>query len=150
MSKEFNRCLLAVFNMPLIFIVGEDESRFHVIHGELVKADFKKTGQIVWQDSDIDGWLEADSIPPEVEERLYWSRTLMTVIGNVPDCPKTQLGLAPTFCGHTFDNPPRRLYSHINIDTGGFMSFNSFAEFDGGYSLTSFDIRDSCWLSAAY
>lgn len=74
----------------------------------------------------------------------------MTVIGNVPDCPKTQAGLAPTFCGHTFDQTPRRLNSHINIDTGGFMSFNRFAECDESYSLTLYDVRDSSWLSAAY
>ena len=150
MSKEFRRCLLAVFSMPLIFIVGEGEDRFHVIHGELVKTDYKQTGQIVWQDRDIDGWLEADLIPPEVQDRLYWSRTLMTVIANVPDCPKTQKGLAPTFCGHTFDKAPRRLYSHINIDTGGFMSLNLFAECDESFSLTLYDVRESCWLSAAY
>jgi hypothetical protein len=31
------------------------------------------------------------------------------------------------------------LYSHINIDTCGFMSFNGFAEFDEGYGLTLYD-----------
>ncbi len=150
MTSAFNRCLLEIFKMPLILLVGEGEHRFHVIHAELVKPDYRQSGQIAWLDSDIDGWLEYQEIPLEVEDRLYWGRTLMTVIGNDHDCPKILEGLSPTFCGHTFDKAPRKLYSHINIDTGGFMSFNGYAEFDKGYGLTLYDVHESHWVSVAY
>lgn len=101
MAPEFNRGLaLAANAMPLMWVIGEDDRRFHVIHAELVKSGFRQSNDPVWLDCDIDQWLQEKSIPTHVEERLYWSRALMTESERRP-LSEIQLGLSATFCGHT-------------------------------------------------
>jgi serine/threonine protein phosphatase 1 len=150
MTRAFGLCLLEVLKMPLMLIVGDGETRFHVIHAELVKHDRKQTGELVWLDSDIDSWLVKNEIPPEVEDRLYWGRTLMMNLANNPDYPENQAGLSTTFCGHTFANSPRRLLSHMNIDTGAFMPLMTMVPIEGVFSLTLYNVHESRWLSASY
>ncbi|MGZ4957859.1 MAG: metallophosphoesterase [Methylomonas sp.] len=150
MTPEFDQGLLLALNMPLMLVIGDGENRFHVIHAELVKPGFRRVEPLVWLDSDIDQWLDAQTIPAEVEERLYWARTIMTE----PEgraLARIQPGLSPTFCGHTFGTRPRQVLSHICLDTGAFMSTDFYRELDSDdHGLTLFDVKNACWVSASY
>jgi serine/threonine protein phosphatase 1 len=152
MAQEFNRGLILALQMPLMWVVGEGSNRFHVIHAELVRPDYKTAGHIVWLDSDIDQWLERQFIPPEVEQRLYWSRTLMSSQLADQEFARTQTGLSLTFCGHTYAAKPRQLLSHLCLDTGAFMSWWSriYGEEGDNSGLTLFDVQESRWVSASY
>lgn len=150
MAIPFNRCLLETLKMPSLIVVGEGDNRFHVIHAELVKTGSIQNSAMVWLDSDIDDWLIANAIPDEVLDALYWERSLMLNIRRNPHWPKRQDGLSTTFCGHTFAHTPRRVLSHINIDTGAFMHHRPETKIEGNYSLTLYDLSQSKWLSASY
>jgi serine/threonine protein phosphatase 1 len=151
MTAEFDRGLALALNMPMIWIVGDEGDRFHVIHAELVKHNYSPAEQIVWLDSDIDQWWEEQRIPAEAEDRLYWSRSLMLSQYVNYDAARIQTGLSPTFCGHTYDVRPRRALSHICLDTGAFISINPHPDRQPDYhGLTLFDVKDSCWVSASY
>ncbi len=150
MTTEFNQALMLVLDMPLMWVVGEGENRFHVIHAELVKPNFRNQKKPVWLDSDIDQWLRKQSIPPDVTERLNWARAIMTEAERKPMLT-FQPGLSPTFCGHTYDIQPRQVLSHVCIDTGAFLSLSSeLAMPVDDYGLTLFDVKDSCWLTATH
>jgi serine/threonine protein phosphatase 1 len=62
MTDSFNRALFRVLALPLIRVVGEGENRFHVVHAELVKPDFKVGDQLVSLDSDLDQWLQDEAV----------------------------------------------------------------------------------------
>lgn len=150
MFAEFNRALTMIPEMPLIWIVGDGENRFHIIHAELVRPDYRTSQPAAWVDSDIDLWLTEQTIPPDVEDRLLWSRTLMLSESCALDKAKIQPGLSLTFCGHTYSTRPRQVLSHICVDTGAFVSLDSDPEADGDYGLTLFDVQASRWVSASY
>lgn len=152
MSVEFNRALTMVLDMPQILIVGDGKKRFHVIHAELIRPDHRATGQAVWLDSDIDRWLAEQTLTPEIEDRLYWGRTLMTGKLAYGNAPRLQFGLSTTFCGHTYATTPRQVLSHLCLDTGAFVTHKPelYNEDDESYALTLFDIQASCWVSASY
>jgi len=150
MSAEFNRGLAMILEMPLLYVVGEGKNRFHVIHAELVRSDYKSSKQVVWLDNDLDRWFAEQTIPPDVEDRLYWSRTLMLSRSAALDNAKIQHGLSATFCGHTYAARPRQVLSHLCLDTGAFVSFKSYDEGDGDYGLTLFDVQASRWFKVSY
>ena len=151
MSVAFNRGLALALDMPLMWIVGDGDNRFHVIHAELVRTKYERTEQAVWLDSDIDQWLEQQKIPSDVEDRLYWGRTLMS--SQLVSKPSfgTQAGLSPTFCGHTYDVMPRQALSHICLDTGAFVPYLSNAGKDdpSKYGLLLFAIKEKRWVMAS-
>jgi len=152
MSDEFNRGLAMVLELPLIWVVGEGNDRFHVIHAELLKPNYRTDKHIVWLDSDLDRWLDEQAIPPKVEDRLLWGRTLMLSKLVTMDYAKTQPGLSTTFCGHTYAARSRKVLSHVCLDTGAFISEapEDYGERDDGFGLTIFDVKESCWVSASY
>jgi len=153
MSEEFDRCLsFLLLDVPLIWVVGEGRSRFHVIHGELAKPYHRSSGQVVWLDSDIDRWADGEEIHPNTQERLYWGRTLMQSEAGTGtgDSGPVHKGLSTTFCGHTYARIPRQVLSHLCVDTGAFLSMNTASADAGDYGLTLFDVKDESWLQASY
>ncbi len=150
MTPEFDQGLLLALDLPLIWVVGEGENRFHIIHAELVKPGFRRGEQSVWLNSDIDQWLNEQTVPAEAEERLYWARTIMTESERQP-LASMQPGLSPTFCGHTYGVRPRRALSHICLDTGAFLSTDFYRGLDTeDHGLTLFDVKNACWVLASY
>ena len=145
-ATELKDALSAVFKLPLIYIVGTGESRFHVIHAELTKPNPFNHDEMVWLDSDIDQWYAENSITTEVEQRLLWSRSLMRfdATGDYP--AKVQKGLSTTFCGHSITKTPKQFLSHVCLDTGAFMSMNGNTDF----GLSLYDVKESQCLSTAY
>jgi serine/threonine protein phosphatase 1 len=152
MTAEFDRCLVLAENMPMILIVGEGENRFHIIHADLIRRGGKTAETAVWLDSDIDCWLAEDAIPASVEDSLLYSRSLMSSDLIRQSHARFQPGLSPIFCGHTYAARPRQALSHICIDTGAFVSIESFDddEVDADFGLTLFDVQASSWVSASY
>ncbi len=174
MSDEFNACFDQLVDMPLLWVVGQGESRFHVLHGELLRSDYQRSGQIVWLDTDIDRWLDGEALSPTIQNRLYWGRSLMlsqaaarnTLMGG---CAKTaenalmerdaaepdnldttvQAGLSTTFCGHTPAKRPRKLLSHLCIDTGAYMTIGGSRSANKKYGLTMVDVRDQRFFRAS-
>ena len=100
--------------MPLIYIVGEGEQRLHVIHAELMKPRAYSIDNLVYLDSDIDRFLLDETISHDLEDRLYWSRSLMKSAVSDLYYPSVQKGLSITFCGHTIGNNIRQVLSHVN------------------------------------
>lgn len=152
MRTEFNQALLEALAMPLIWIVGEGDQRFHVVHAELLKPGYRDLEIPVWQDADIDQWFALQAIPPEVQDRLCWSRTMMTQAVRNP-MPRNQEGLSPTFCGHSYDPRPRQVLSHVCIDTGAFLTSPSFVDqisASEDFGLTFVDVANGRWVSASY
>jgi len=152
MRTEFNQALVEALAMPLMWIVGEGDQRFHVIHAELLKPSYRDLETPVWQDADIDQWFATQAIPAEVEHRLYWSRTIMTQVARNP-MPQIQEGLSPTFCGHSYAPRPRQVLSHVCIDTGAFLTSSSFRDdisATGDFGLTLVDVANGRWASASY
>lgn len=149
MTPEFNRCLGSLFGLPLLWVVGEGQERFHVVHAELVRPNYKGYGQIVWLDSDIDGWLAGEEIHPESLDRFSWGRMLMDAL--VRNSAPIQEGLSITFCGHTYGTHLRQALSHLCLDTGAFLSYKPYPEDeDEDYGLTLFNVQDSSWTRASY
>jgi serine/threonine protein phosphatase 1 len=153
MTAEFDRCLNMTLHLPLIYVVGEGKQRFHIIHAELAKSNQDYSNDMtVWQDSDIDAWYTAQSIPEEIESNLCWGRALM--LSHLVDFESTAIhpGLSPTFCGHTPRPKLRRALSHVCIDTGAFVSLKpAFFRVSGEeFGLTLFDVSASSWVFASY
>ena len=146
MTAEFNQCLTLAKDLPMIYIVGEGKQRFHVIHAELTRPKWKPASPLVWLDHDIDQWLIDEALTTDIETRLLWSRTLMSIEDDKQFNRKQQIGLSTTFCGHTFARKPRQVLSHVCIDTGAYLSINC----DNLYGLTLFDIRNSQYLLTSY
>lgn len=151
MTDEFSRYLLKVLAMPFIIIVGEGTYRFNIVHAELVRPDYRIGGQPVWLDSDLDQWLENQTIPEDTFERLLWGRLIMATNRFTKNkFDSNQPGLSLTFCGHTPTLEPLQVLSHLCIDTGAYMPYMTQTLSDGIYSLTIYDISRSKWLSASY
>jgi len=138
---ELMHCLDRMENLPLIYVVGEESQRFHVIHAELVKSSSRYQYSF-WLDSDIDGWLMTGVVPDAVQSRLLWGRSLMSNDYDLPINPQ----LSRTFCGHTIISRPRQTGSHIAIDTGAFISLKG----DERHGLTLFAVNEQCYYWASY
>jgi serine/threonine protein phosphatase 1 len=150
MTAEFDRCLRKVRDMPLMLVVGKGGRRFHVVHAELVQADYRYSRHPVCLDSDIDSWLAQQSIPEVHKERMYWGRTLMSCNKDRQEYPEKQIGLSTTFCGHTYAASPRQVLSHLCLDTGAFITLDTAEGVDSDYGLTLFDVHEERWISGAY
>jgi len=147
MTPEFNQGLLRTIDLPLLWIIGEGENRFHIIHAELVKSGYKNLKIPVWRDTEIDQWLDQQILPDNVEERLAWALSIMSC----QELPALQEGLSPTFCGHTYSPKPQQVLSHINLDTGAFLTQSDYPNGSSKkHSLTLFDVKGNCWFSGSY
>lgn len=146
MTVEFDEALEWVAKMPLIYIVGEGEQRFHVIHAELTKAKTQSNDNLVYLDSNIDQFLIDETISYDLEDRLYWSRSLMKSAAADLYYPKVQKGLSTTFCGHTIASNIRQKLSHVCLDTGASMSVNV----DNDYGLVLYDIKESQYFWTSF
>lgn len=151
MSGAFNIGLALTLDMPLMWIVGDGDNRFHVIHAELVRSNPSKTEKVVWLDCDIDQWFEQQQIPSDAEDRLYWGRTLMSSRLVDSSSFRIQAGLSTTFCGHTYDVMPRQALSHICLDTGAFVSYlsNTGKDDPNKYGLLLFAVNEKRWVKAS-
>ncbi len=150
MTDGFNRGLLMVFALPLVLIVGDGNNRFNIIHAELVRPDYRLDGQPVWLDSDLDQWLQDNKIPDDTYERLLWGRLLSFSNRFTNDKFDTlQPGLTTTFCGHTPIPSPTLILSHLNIDTGAYLTLKPDDEYNENYGLTLCDVKTGQWLKAS-
>jgi serine/threonine protein phosphatase 1 len=151
MTDDFNRGLLSVFALPLVLIVGEGDNRFNIIHAELIRPDYRIGGQPVWLDCGLDQWLQERKIPDDTYERLLWGRLLNFTnrFGKEDKFDDIQPGLSTTFCGHTPMPSPNLILSHLNIDTGAYMTLNTDDVGDEGYGLTLVEVRTRQWLKAS-
>lgn len=102
-------------NLPLVIVVGEGHSRFHVVHGELLEEGRAVT------DSMIDAWSFSD--PTKSEQRAVSGRVLLTTYhrgGKVRRAHDPE-HMSPTYCGHTIVEAPFQLAGQIYLDRGAFM-----------------------------
>ncbi len=150
MTEEFNRHLKMALAMPLIWLIGEGEHRFHVIHAELFRPDYRTSKQLVWLDSDIDNWFEKGAIDLNVQDRLFWGRTLIGNSGKYQTIGRIQEGLSMTFCGHSIIPNPQQICSHLYIDTGAFLSSDVDQKENNNYGLTLFSVQETCWFRTFY
>ncbi len=150
MSEEFDLGLKRVLDLPMIWVVGEGQNRFHVIHAELVRPNFMFSDQLVWLDSDIDSWFENKDIELDIQDSLFWGRILWQSRSAAVNNTGIQSGLSTTFCGHTFASRPRQVLSHLCIDTGGFITLETRREVKSDFGLTLFDVQESRWCSSSY
>jgi serine/threonine protein phosphatase 1 len=144
MMPSFDRLLESLQELPLMWVVGQGEERFHVLHAELVRPDYRKNRQKVWLDADIDRWLAGEAIDEVTLERLMWGRTLMLMLAS-PFVSPEQQGLSTTFCGHTIDDSVRSYLSHVCLDTGAYRSLDV-----EGFGLTLHGIHEQRQLRATY
>lgn len=125
-----------VAHLPNIIVVGNGQSRYHVIHAEL---DNGAPTSLPVTDQVIDS-MDFPSDPQFIEgyggygsfvQRLTWGRGILSRIGKRiykmgnSDYPHWREGLSPTFCGHTvLGHDLRRLViqSHIHLDSGAYSS----------------------------
>lgn len=121
--------------LPHLIVVGTAPERFHVVHAELVRP--AGASSLVYRDKDID--RDFAHLPASERERLEevvsWSRRLMGRGGD-GSAPETVEGLSPTYCGHTPGFSPRRMASHICIDTGAYLPYLFAEERGHGWGLT--------------
>lgn len=149
MSEQFDEWLEMTARLPLLIIVGEGDRRFHVIHAELAKPPFRDSDPI-WLDSDIDDWLNENAMPAVAHECVLWARALIGKAQHRDMAPFHQ-GLSTTFCGHSFDSQPRLQLSHINLDTGAFLSSSVRTYWqDSNFGLTLYDVTEGRWHQVSY
>ena len=135
--------------LPLIWVIGQGENRFHVVHAELLRPDYRQSEVKVWLDADIDRWLTGEQIVDEVQHRLLWGRTLMWVLAG-PTARAMQAGLSPTYCGHTPQHTVRRCFSHICLDTGAYQALEPGWPQDGtGLTVWSVQEGRQFWTTYA-
>lgn len=147
MTSEFDRLLKRVHELPLIWVVGKGPERFHVLHAELVRTEYRKRDQKVWLDADIDRWLAGEAIDDATRERLIWGRTLMMTLAG-PSTPPEHHGLSTTYCGHTIGENVRSYLSHVCLDAGAYRSGSDMGCTSLGLMLH--DVQEQRQICASY
>ncbi|MEQ1635292.1 MAG: metallophosphoesterase [Methylococcales bacterium] len=141
MTREFNLALTRVFLLPRVILVGTGANRFQIVHAELLSSNTTYPTPEVWLDQDIDRWSRGEPIPENTLSRMIWGRTLFRM-GDYPSKdPSVQVGLSPTFCGHTIASTVRQALSHICLDTGAFMTQPPYQGNAEGFGLTLYDVQ---------
>lgn len=125
MTDAFDGLLARLQNLPLIWVVGQGEDRFHVLHAELIRPGYRRERYKVWLDADIDRWLAGAPIDRVTREELVWGRTLLNALAG-PLLPPVQAGLSTTYCGHTIGEGVRTYLSHVCLDTGAYLPAPGF------------------------
>lgn len=101
-----------LLNLPHIIAVGDNDSRFHVVHAGLHPENIIEITNAA-NDTWVDNNMWAKSNPYYGTLQLLLARYNMT--NNVE---KMRRHLSPTYCGHTSVPQVKRFAQHINIDTG--------------------------------
>ena len=147
MTKAFNEGLQSLDTLPSLLVVGEGETRFHVVHGELLNPDGYAEADLVWTDDVIDQWLaDPNQMPCDAPAFFLWGRTLMR--DHVDRASARHNQLSTTFCGHTPATLPRQVLSHLCLDTGACYSYQHPRY--GEHSLTLYDVHEKRWVSASH
>lgn len=149
MTPELDRLLKRVHELPLIWVVGKGPERFHVLHAELLRAEYRKRDRRVWLDADIDRWRAGEAIDDATRERLIWGRALMMTLAG-PGTPPVHQGLSTTYCGHTIGESVRSYLSHVCLDTGAYNSRDSDSRGTTCFGLTLCSVSEQHLLRAAY
>jgi serine/threonine protein phosphatase 1 len=89
--------------LPLVRVVGSGSRRFNVLHAEFFGDDAA---------------LDTGVFTERVRQQMIWGREL-ALGGGVAE---RQIGLSPTYCGHTPMREIGRIGAQIFIDTGAFAS----------------------------
>jgi len=126
--------------LPHLWVVGEGERRFHVLHADLTLGGAMADGMPrVALDQDIDAALAGGGSELDVAN-LMWSRRLMTAAAHAQasgsPLPLWADGLSRSFCGHTPSRQIRQALSHICVDSGGFIPYLNPEYRDQGFGLT--------------
>jgi serine/threonine protein phosphatase 1 len=89
--------------LPLVRVVGSGARRFNVLHAEFFGDD---------------AMLDAGLFTERMRQQLLWGRELALGSG----IAERQVGLSPTYCGHTPMREIGRIGAQIFIDTGAFAA----------------------------
>lgn len=120
--------------LPHILVVGAGESRFNVVHAQLL-ANLDPLQQYRDADLDQERWGEEDNH----SIRLMWSRVLGAEAGWAAMDgldPSYFPGLSLTYCGHNPVPRPVVVQSHFCIDTGaGYPGNNWVDDCDSGLAM---------------
>lgn len=128
-DPELARHVRIAAELPHMLVVGDGETRYHLVHAELPSG---ATGPLA-DDAAIDAGL-----PGTDPETLVWQRDLM-VRPDGGQLPQEAPGLATTYCGHTPAPAVRRRLSHVCLDTGAVFGWLGHA--DPGLGLTVVERR---------
>ena len=126
---ELARHIHLAAELPHMLVVGDGDTRYHLVHAELPSGT---TGPVAG-DAAIDAGL-----PGTDPETLVWQRDLM-VRPDGAQLPPEAPGLATTYCGHTPAPAVRRRLSHVCLDTGAVFGWLGHA--DPGLGLTVVERR---------
>lgn len=140
MTDVFDGLLARLRGLPLIWVVGQGNERFHVLHAELIRPGHRREYCKVWLDADIDRWLAGAPIDRVTREELVWGRTLLNALAG-PRLPAFQAGLSTTYCGHTIGESVRTYLSHVCLDTGAYLP-------SPGFGLTLHSVHEGRTLRA--
>lgn len=116
--------------LPNILIVGEDVTRFHVIHSDLF------LGPTVLNNDDIDTLADqiergafSQATLDAMATQISWNRTLADLISWGLCNDPFQDGLSVTFCGHNIVPEPTFVLSHYHLDTGCFLQTRNSSKY---------------------
>jgi serine/threonine protein phosphatase 1 len=121
--------------LPVIIVVGDDDSRFNIVHAALYAPERIDS---IYSDMDIDtdfSQFSEDEIDAAYS-RILGGRQLSRVYSAIREFPQQTPSLSPTYVGHDINKEIRRCLSHIYIDTGSYLSSSSIAQRADGYCLT--------------
>lgn len=104
-------------NCPRIWVVGEGENRYHIVHATLVSPEKKDNVNPCLTDLEINILLEKNGIDYSLPHLLNDYRGISRMECQ-EELPKESPGLSKTFCGHTPSKTPEMRLSHFNLDTG--------------------------------
>jgi len=102
-----------LLEVPTVIVVGENETRFNIVHAELPSS-------INITNDKIDESFKNEKNLEKIISHAYWGRTLFKDYVNFSDGDEFFNGLSLTYCGHSIINRPFLLESHCFIDTGAF------------------------------
>lgn len=99
--------------LPLVFVVGEGEHRFHVVHAELAGSINITLDDKVLDDMSL--YMSMETMFERFDEKCMWSRSLARSRRS-DNVSKT---ISPTYSGHSIThNAPHQLCHQILIDSG--------------------------------
>jgi serine/threonine protein phosphatase 1 len=102
-DRELRAYARRLRTLPLVRVVGTRPRRFNVLHAEFFGDDTA---------------LDAGRFSERVRQQMLWGRALALGSGVV----ERQVGLSPTYCGHTPMRDIGRIGAQIFIDTGAFAA----------------------------
>jgi serine/threonine protein phosphatase 1 len=135
-SSALQQALDKIQDLPYIITVGDGAKRFNIVHAGLYFSffdhhqDMRREG--ICLDSDIDNGFKNSS--EDQMHALINNFTLGRELFKQPSGKRRVGGLSTTYCGHTVHNQVMQEASHINLDTGAYLS--AWKKYEGEYRLT--------------